>query len=67
MALAIPMIWRQNKDHLKDRYFCLTNMFGITAQSKNRIHSPKFAINNKAYFHGDDVPVTSVCQKRGMR
>jgi hypothetical protein len=37
---AIPMVWREAKDHSSDCYFCLTNITGITSKSKHTVKYP---------------------------
>ncbi|GFU45911.1 uncharacterized protein TNCV_5102161 [Trichonephila clavipes] len=40
MPFAIPMIWREPKDHSSDYYFCLTNVKGVTSKSKHTVAYP---------------------------
>ncbi|GFG31131.1 hypothetical protein Cfor_10720, partial [Coptotermes formosanus] len=40
MRFAIPMVWREPKDHSSDCYFCTTNIKGISRKSKHTVKYP---------------------------
>jgi hypothetical protein len=37
---AVPMLWREPKDHSSDCYFCLTNITRITSKYKHTVKCP---------------------------
>ena len=40
MPFAIPMIWREPKDHFQDCYFCLVNVKGFSSKHRKNITYP---------------------------
>ena len=57
MPFAIPMIWREPKDHTTDCYFCLVNTKGFSAKTKNKIvyHSLESAM--RPVPHDESLPI----------
>ena len=39
---AVPMVWREPRNHADDCYFCLTNITGFNASSREKIKYPTF-------------------------
>ena len=57
MPFAIPMIWREPKDHASDCYFCLTNISGITSKSKHTVQYPNLPSALRPVPHSEELPM----------
>jgi hypothetical protein len=57
MPFAVPMIWREQKDHLTDCYFCMTNVSGYSSKNKKSIEYPNLASALRPVPHDDSLPV----------
>ena len=53
MQLAIPMVWREGKDHNMDTYFCMINKKGINC--KNKYHVPNIPSGIRPIPHSTDL------------
>lgn len=56
MPFAIPMVWREPKDHLNDCYFCLVNVQGRNSKNKKHIVYPSIPSAIRPVPHGEDLP-----------
>ena len=54
---AIPMVWREPRNHADDCYFCFTNITGFNASSRKKIKYPNLRSAIKPVPHSDDLPV----------
>lgn len=52
ISFAIPMVWREPKDHTTDCYFCLTNVIGISTKNRNAIQYPNLPSAIRPVPHG---------------
>ena len=57
MPFAVPMIWRQQKDHFTDCYFCVTKIAGITSKTKKTIKYPNLPSAVRPVPHSDELPI----------
>lgn len=57
MPFAVPMIWREQKDHLTDCYFCITKIAGFSAKKKKSVVYLNLASAIRPVGHCDDLPV----------
>lgn len=57
LSFAIPMIWTEQKDHVSDCYFCLTQTKGITTKSKHTIQYPNLSSAKRPILHSAELPV----------
>jgi hypothetical protein len=57
MPFAIPMIWHEQKNHLDDCYFCITQVFGHSSKTKSKIEYPNCQSAIRPVPHGDALPV----------
>ena len=55
--LAVPMVWREPRNHTDDCYFCLTNITGFNASSRKKIKYPNLRSAMRPVPHSDDLPV----------
>lgn len=60
MAFGIPMVWREQKDHSTDCYFCLTNIKGYSVKTRAKIRYPDVPSAIRPVPHGPDLPVPNV-------
>ena len=54
---AVPMVWRELRNHADDCYFCLTNITGFNASSRKKIKYPNLRSAMRPVPHSDDLPV----------
>ena len=57
MSFAVSMVWREQKDHSSDCYFCLTNISGFSLKSKHSIQYPNLSSALRPIPHGQDLPI----------
>ncbi|KAI6648233.1 hypothetical protein LOD99_12042 [Oopsacas minuta] len=57
MQFAIPMIWREPRDHYTDCYFCLTDIKGITSKTKKNICYPNLQSAIHPVEHSTELEV----------
>ena len=54
---AVPMVWREPRNHADDCYFCLTNITGFNASSRKKIKYRNLRSAMRPVPHSDDLPV----------
>ena len=54
---AVPMVWRELRNHADDCYFCLTKITGFYASSRKKIKYPNLRSAMRPVPHSDDLPV----------
>ena len=54
MPFAIPMVWRERKDHY---YFCMMNLKGINCKNKHYVQYPNVPTAIRPIPNGPDLPV----------
>ena len=57
MPFAVPMVWREPKDHVTDCYFCLTNISGFSGKNKHKIKYPDVPSAIRPVPHSDELPI----------
>ena len=57
MPFAIPMIWMEQKDHVNDCYFCMTNVSGFSAKNMKFIEYPNLASAMRPVKHDESLPL----------
>ena len=57
MPFAIPMLWKERKDHITDCYFCMINLKGINRKNKSHFQYPDVPSAIRPVPHGSDLPV----------
>jgi len=57
MPFAVPIVWREQKDHLTDRHFHLTVTDGHNSKSKHTILYPNIPSALRTLEHDDSLPM----------
>ena len=57
MAFWSPMVWREQKDHFTDCYFCMTKISGFSKKTKSKIKYPDCSSAIKPMPHNTEHPV----------
>ena len=57
MPFAVPMVWREQSNHVTDCYFCTTNKKGFYRKNKSKISYPVCRSTIKPVPHEPDLPV----------
>lgn len=60
MPFAIPMVWREQRDHVSDCYFCMTDITGFSRKNKHSIRYPCVPSAITPVPHGEGLPIPSV-------
>ena len=55
MGFAVPMIWREQRDHITDCYFCLTKTKGYNQRNRKKILYPNLPSAIRPVPHSADV------------
>jgi len=57
MPFAVPMVWREPKNHIDDCYFCMVNISGYNKKNKSNIIYPNLPSAIRPIPHDPELPV----------
>lgn len=57
MPFAVPMVWREPKDHSTDCYFCIVKINGITSKNKNLVKYPNIPSAIRPVLHSSELDI----------
>ena len=57
MNFAIPMMWCEPQDHSLDCYFCITQIKGISSNSRHTVKYPNLPSAMRPVPHSEDLPI----------
>ena len=57
MPFAVPMVWREQSDHVTDCYFCMTNITGFSRKNTSKNSYPVCRSAIKPVPHDPDLSV----------
>lgn len=57
MPFAIPMMWKKQRNHRNECYFCMCNITGFSSKNKNKIAYPDCQSATKPILHNESYPV----------
>ena len=56
IRFAVPMVWREQANHVDDCYFCMTDVAGFCSKSKRNIKYPNLPSAIRPVPHSADLP-----------
>ena len=59
MPFGVPMVWREQRDHVSVCYFCMTKITGFSQKSKSKIIYPTCKSALRPVSQCSDIPVPS--------
>ncbi|GBM20775.1 hypothetical protein AVEN_30025-1 [Araneus ventricosus] len=57
MPFALPMVWREPKNHSTDCYFCLTDISGLTSHSRHTVVYPNLPSAIRPVTHSSELSI----------
>ena len=57
MPFAVPMIWREPRNHVDDCYFCIVNISGFSSKNKQSIQYPNLDSTRRPVKHDEWLPI----------
>ena len=64
MPFAVPMVWREQSDHVTDCYVCMTAIRGFSRKNKSKISYPVCKSAIKPVPHSPDLPVLQLLTEK---
>ena len=56
IGFAVPMVWREQANHVDECYFCMTDVAGFSYKSKGNIKYPNLPSAIRPITHSADLP-----------
>ena len=57
MPFAVPIVWRERKDHITNCSFCMMNLKGINRKNKHHVKYPDVPSDMRPIPHDPGLPV----------
>ena len=57
LKFGVPMLWREQKNHHDDCYFCMTNVLGMNKNNRHKWKYPNISSAIRPMPHSDSVPI----------
>lgn len=60
LKFGVPMIWKEQKNHNEDCYFCLVNIIGINSNNRHKWKYPDLDSARRPLQHSDEIPIPTL-------
>ncbi len=57
LKFGVPMIWKEQKNHHDDCYFCMVNIVGINKNNRHKWKYPNVSSARRPTSHSEDIPI----------